>query len=57
VQETYGDLLINVPTTFPAREMNGVHIAGFVALDLECSTHPRSPATRLQEMDYLSHWK
>lgn len=45
-------VIINVPTTFPAREMNGVHIAGFVALDLERSTYPRSLVPMLQEMDY-----
>jgi len=45
-------VIINVPTTFPAREMNGVHIAGFVALDLERSTYPRSLVPTLQDMDY-----
>jgi predicted AlkP superfamily phosphohydrolase/phosphomutase len=44
--------VINVPTTFPAREMNGVLIAGFVALDLERATFPRSLVPTLQEMDY-----
>jgi predicted AlkP superfamily phosphohydrolase/phosphomutase len=45
-------VIINVPTTFPAREMNGVHIAGFVALDLERSTYPPSLVPTLQEVDY-----
>jgi predicted AlkP superfamily phosphohydrolase/phosphomutase len=45
-------VIINVPTTFPARKMNGVHIAGFVALDLERSTYPPSLVPTLQEVDY-----
>ena len=45
-------VIINVPSTFPAREMNGVLIAGFVALDLERATFPRSLVPRLREMDY-----
>jgi len=45
-------VVINVPTTFPAREMNGVLIAGFVALDLERATFPRSLVPSLREMNY-----
>jgi predicted AlkP superfamily phosphohydrolase/phosphomutase len=45
-------VIINVPTTFPARPMNGVHIAGFVALDLERATYPASLVPVLEEMDY-----
>jgi predicted AlkP superfamily phosphohydrolase/phosphomutase len=45
-------VIVNVPTTYPAREMNGVLIAGFVALDLERATFPRSLVPRLQAMDY-----
>jgi len=45
-------VIINVPTTFPAREMNGVLIAGFVALDLKRATFPQSLIPTLEEMDY-----
>jgi predicted AlkP superfamily phosphohydrolase/phosphomutase len=45
-------VIINVPATYPARELNGVLIAGFVALDLERATYPRLLVPRLQEMDY-----
>jgi predicted AlkP superfamily phosphohydrolase/phosphomutase len=45
-------VIINVPTTFPVREMNGVHIAGFVALDLERATYPSALVPKLQEIDY-----
>lgn len=45
-------VIINVPTTFPAREMHGVHIAGFVALDLERATYPKSLVPTLRDLDY-----
>ena len=45
-------VIINVPTTYPARRLNGVLIAGFVALDLEKATYPRSLIPQLKEMDY-----
>lgn len=45
-------VIINVPSTFPASEMNGVHISGFVALDLERSTYPSSLVPRLKELNY-----
>jgi predicted AlkP superfamily phosphohydrolase/phosphomutase len=45
-------VIINMPMTFPARPMNGVHIAGFVALDLERATYPDSLVPILKDMDY-----
>ena len=45
-------VIINVPSTFPASEMNGIHISGFVALDLERSTYPKTMVSRLRELDY-----
>jgi predicted AlkP superfamily phosphohydrolase/phosphomutase len=45
-------VIINVPTTFPAREINGVMIAGFVALDLKRATFPKSLVPTLEKMDY-----
>jgi len=45
-------VIVNVPTTFPARPLDGVLIAGFVALDLERATYPRSLVPKLKEMDY-----
>ncbi|NQT48182.1 MAG: alkaline phosphatase family protein [Chloroflexi bacterium] len=45
-------VIINVPTTYPAREMNGVLIAGFVAPDLEKATYPPSLVPKLRAMDY-----
>ncbi len=45
-------VIINVPATFPASNLNGVHISGFVALDLERSTYPASLVPKLKELDY-----
>jgi len=45
-------VIINVPATYPASRLNGVHISGFVALDLERSTYPVSLVPKLKELDY-----
>lgn len=45
-------VVINVPSTYPVREMNGAHISGFVSVDFNRSVHPRSLVQRLQKMDY-----
>jgi len=45
-------VIINVPTTYPAKELNGVLIAGFVALNLEKATYPASLVPQLKNMDY-----
>jgi len=45
-------VIINVPSTYPAGQINGVLISGFVAPDLEKSVYPRSLAPELKRMDY-----
>jgi len=45
-------VIMNVPSTYPVSEMNGVHISGFVSIDFEKSVHPKSFIARLKEMDY-----
>jgi predicted AlkP superfamily phosphohydrolase/phosphomutase len=45
-------VIINVPTTYPAKELNGVLIAGFVAMDLERATYPASLVPQLTSMAY-----
>jgi len=45
-------VIINVPSTYPVREMNGVHISGFVSVDLEKSVYPGSLLPKLKELDY-----
>jgi predicted AlkP superfamily phosphohydrolase/phosphomutase len=45
-------VVINVPSTYPAREINGVLISGFVAISLEKATYPPSLLPRLKELGY-----
>lgn len=45
-------VIINVPSTYPVREMNGVHISGFVSIDFEKSVYPKSLITPLKELGY-----
>ena len=45
-------IIINIPSTYPVKEMNGIHISGFVSLDLDRSVHPHSLISRLKEADY-----
>ncbi|MDD5557230.1 MAG: alkaline phosphatase family protein [bacterium] len=44
--------VINVPGTYPAREMNGALISGFVALDLAKATHPKALVPELERIGY-----
>jgi predicted AlkP superfamily phosphohydrolase/phosphomutase len=45
-------VIINVPSTYPARELNGVLIAGFVALNLQKAVYPAGLISKLNEMGY-----
>lgn len=45
-------VVINVPSTYPASEMNGILIAGFVAIDLARASFPASIVPVLKEMRY-----
>lgn len=45
-------VIINVPSTYPARPLNGVLISGFVAIDLARATYPASLLPRLKQVDY-----
>ena len=45
-------VVVNVPSTYPAREINGVLISGFVAIQLERATYPPSLIPRLKEVGY-----
>jgi len=51
-KDMHRSVIINVPGTFPAGEMNGVHISGFVSPDLERSVYPRFILPKLKEMEY-----
>ncbi len=45
-------IIINVPSTYPVRQMNGVHISGFVSIDFERSIYPQSLIPELQSINY-----
>jgi len=45
-------IIINQPSTYPARRINGILISGFVAIDLAKAVYPLSLKTKLEEMNY-----
>jgi predicted AlkP superfamily phosphohydrolase/phosphomutase len=45
-------IIINVPSTFPVKQLNGIHISGFVSLDLERSVYPNSLIPKLNTFNY-----
>ncbi len=45
-------IIINQPSTYPARPINGVLISGFVALELSKAVFPQTLEDTLQQMDY-----
>ncbi|HEX8186382.1 MAG TPA: alkaline phosphatase family protein [Blastocatellia bacterium] len=45
-------IVINVPSTYPAKPLNGILVSGFVAVDLNKATYPQSLVPKLREMDY-----
>ena len=45
-------IIINVPSTYPVREMNGVLISGFVSIDFAQSIYPPSLVPLLRDLDY-----
>lgn len=45
-------IIVNMPSTYPAQELDGALIAGFVAIDLERATYPKSLVPWLQKIDY-----
>ncbi|MCK5139850.1 MAG: alkaline phosphatase family protein, partial [Thermodesulfovibrionia bacterium] len=45
-------IVLNVPSTYPAKELNGILTAGFVALDLQKATYPQSAYEYLKSIGY-----
>ncbi len=43
---------INIPQTYPVRKINGILVAGYVALDLENSVYPPELVDALKKIDY-----
>jgi predicted AlkP superfamily phosphohydrolase/phosphomutase len=46
-------IVINQPSTYPARPIEGVLISGFVALSLRKSVHPKSLLPKLEQDGYI----
>lgn len=45
-------VVLNVPSTYPAKPLNGVHISGFVSPDLEQAVFPAKYLAKLRELKY-----
>jgi len=45
-------VILNVPTTYPVKKLNGVHISGFISMDLEKAVYPLSYLPKLKEINY-----
>ncbi|MHC4326102.1 MAG: alkaline phosphatase family protein [Planctomycetota bacterium] len=45
-------VIINIPSTYPVKAMNGVLISGFVSIDFEKSVHPKFLVPDLKRLDY-----
>jgi len=45
-------VIVNVPSTYPVKKMNGVHISGFISIDFEKSVFPPSLIPTLKKFDY-----
>lgn len=45
-------VIINLPATYPAQEINGLLISGFVAPDLDNAVYPRSYLKTLKDLEY-----
>ena len=51
-KENIKTIAFNIPQTYPAREMNGVMVSGFVAIDLQKATYPERVFTYLNGIGY-----
>ncbi len=45
-------VIINVPSTYPVKELNGIHISGFISPRVEKSVYPATLLPELKELDY-----
>jgi len=52
-KRAYRSIILNIPQTNPASPMNGVLVAGFVALDLKKAVYPDSAYRVLDSMGYV----
>jgi predicted AlkP superfamily phosphohydrolase/phosphomutase len=52
VKDNIKAVVFNIPQTYPAKQMNGVMVSGFVAIDLKKATYPDRVFTYLNRMGY-----
>ena len=45
-------VVVNLPSTYPARKINGVLVSGFVAIDLKKAVYPSSIISKLEGINY-----
>ncbi len=45
-------VILNVPSTYPARELEGCHVSGFVSPNMDKAVYPETLLEKLKEMDY-----
>ena len=45
-------VIVNVPSTYPVKKMNGVHISGFISIEIGKSVFPQSLIPILKKFDY-----
>ena len=46
-------VVMNVPVTYPPKEINGVLVSGFLATDINKATYPKNVAQELKGMNYV----
>jgi len=52
-QEGKRSVIVNMPSTYPAKEIQGALVSGFVAIDLEKATYPKSLLPWLKGIGYM----
>jgi predicted AlkP superfamily phosphohydrolase/phosphomutase len=45
-------VIVNVPATYPVRPMNGIHVSGFVSIDINKSVYPPVIIDQLSDINY-----
>ncbi len=45
-------VIMNVPSTYPVQPMNGIHISGFVSIDINKSIYPTDIVEQLEDINY-----
>jgi len=45
-------VILNVPSTYPVQPLNGIHLSGFISLDLKKAIYPEKYFSVLEKMNY-----